>query len=690
MIEKFDQVYYITFIEASRYKSANSDNFPGSYVFAVKKGTLNNDKEKEMQSALDLDESCYLECGFSLSLMKKAKEFSSLSNLKVYWIRAKEVNGWNPNFMEKEDTQAEFDNATIQIEGDIDEIPETEDFESQKATQIPKKDEEMSACSGHFQKVTLARSQGSFLQFMEDLVKVGHTMGSKWIPNSKSLLIISVYAPQELSEKKVLWDYLHYKIKNWDSEVLIMGNFNENHTQDERFGSNFNTQGAAIFIFFISLSSLVEVSLGGCSFTWVHQSATKMSKLDRFLILKGLMQSCPNISAITMDLYLLDHRLLLLHEICFDYSPTPFRFYHYWFEIEGFDKFVENVWNDYYSDDPNSMTRFMKKMQNLKKKLRSWINSKKESLRNQNFKLKSTMVDIDKILDTGNVNSDLLNKCMNHSTFPRGGNSSFIALTPKSQNANMVKDYRPDKFDWELYTIIAKILANCLVVALGKKKQTMIFKVDFEKAFESVRWDYLDDVNWNKVLVSKEKGDLGVSSFYAINRAFLFKWVWRFKSNNTSLWASFIKAMHGKDSLLGIDLLGLFKKKIGNSFDSSFWEDTWKGDIAFKLLYPRVYALKTCKQINVASKLVHDNLGFSLHRELFNDEKFTAPKVKLSSMRSHKLNDNKKILDSGSLMTIPMEPSTLGEGIKILCIPSTEESPMVVSSGGGGMPNFPA
>ncbi|GKB66347.1 RNA-directed DNA polymerase, eukaryota, reverse transcriptase zinc-binding domain protein [Tanacetum coccineum] len=77
-----------------------------------------------------------------------------------------------------------------------------------------------------------------------------------------------------------------------------------------------------------------------------------------------------------------------------------------------------------------------------------------------------------------------------------------------------------------MYKIIAKILANRLMVVLGnlvnevqstfvvdwqildgpsilneilqwcksKKKQSLIFKVDFEKAYDSVRWDYLDDI----------------------------------------------------------------------------------------------------------------------------------------------------------------------------------------------------
>nr|GEZ90543.1 cysteine-rich receptor-like protein kinase [Tanacetum cinerariifolium] len=132
-------------------------------------------------------------------------------------------------------------------------------------------------------------------------------------------------------------------------------------------------------------------------------------------------------------------------------------------------------------------------------------------------------------------------------------NSFVNALIPKTQNANMVKDFRPISLIGSLYKIIAKILANHLVVVLGdivsdvksafvadkqildgpsilndliqwcksKKKQTMIFKVDFEKAFDSVRWDYLDDVlkkfgfdvkekkvslvKWNKVMASKDR-----------------------------------------------------------------------------------------------------------------------------------------------------------------------------------------
>ncbi|GJU71912.1 retrovirus-related pol polyprotein from transposon TNT 1-94 [Tanacetum coccineum] len=54
-----------------------------------------------------------------------------------------------------------------------------------------------------------------------------------------------------------------------------------------------------------------------------------------------------------------------------------------------------------------------------------------------------------------------------YSRIPKGCNSSFIALIPKTPEAKMVKDFRPISLIGSLYKIIAKILANRLVVVLG-------------------------------------------------------------------------------------------------------------------------------------------------------------------------------------------------------------------------------
>ncbi|GKE23718.1 RNA-directed DNA polymerase, eukaryota, partial [Tanacetum coccineum] len=114
-----------------------------------------------------------------------------------------------------------------------------------------------------------------------------------WVSSGRSLLIISIYAPQELSEKKILWEYLCSTLANWDGDTVIMGDFNEVRDSCERFGSVFHKQGAKVFNDFIAKSGLFDVPLGGCSFTWCHKSASKMSKLDRFLVSESLIHKQP-------------------------------------------------------------------------------------------------------------------------------------------------------------------------------------------------------------------------------------------------------------------------------------------------------------------------------------------------------------------------------------------------------------
>nr|GEV72878.1 putative RNA-directed DNA polymerase, eukaryota, reverse transcriptase zinc-binding domain protein [Tanacetum cinerariifolium] len=78
-------------------------------------------------------------------------------------------------------------------------------------------------------------------------------------------------------------------------------------------------------------------------------------------------------------------------------------------------------------------------------------------------------------------------------SFPKGCNSSFIALIPKVHNAEFVTDFRPislirfkNILDGPL--ILNEVLAWCK----ERNIELMVFKVDFEKDFDSLRWDFLD------------------------------------------------------------------------------------------------------------------------------------------------------------------------------------------------------
>ncbi|GKD72596.1 hypothetical protein Tco_1330878, partial [Tanacetum coccineum] len=74
--------------------------------------------------------------------------------------------------------------------------------------------------------------------------------------------------------------------------------------------------------------------------------------------------------------HLSDHRPILLREVVTDYGPSPFRVYHSWFSLQGFDQMVLETWNNIDLDDKNKMVRFKKKLQILKKEIRSWVNIK--------------------------------------------------------------------------------------------------------------------------------------------------------------------------------------------------------------------------------------------------------------------------------------------------------------------------
>ncbi|GJU36876.1 RNA-directed DNA polymerase, eukaryota, reverse transcriptase zinc-binding domain protein [Tanacetum coccineum] len=753
-----------------------------------------------------------------------------------------------------------------------------------------------------------------------------------WCLTGNDLLIIAVYAPHDCRDKQMLWDYLTYEIGKWKGEVVIMGDFNEVRYKSDRFGSVFNVQGANVFNSFITNAGLEEVPLGGSAFTWCHKSASKMSKLDRFLVSENLLYSCPHINAITLERYLSDHRPILLREASFDYGPTPFRYFHYWNEMEGFNKVVEDAWREGPCDKTNAMLNMMMKLKFLKAKIREWNKSNMLSVKHVKAKYKDELEALEEIIDRGDGNEEIVNKrtevvnnihkfdkihssemaqkakvkwsiegdentsffhgvlnkkqsilnirgimvdgnwiespkanelesevsnveikravwdCgtdkspgpdgftfgfyrrfwkiiendvydavkyfFTYGNIPKGCNSSFIALIPKIPDANMeillmrssrgsilingspteefqfykglkqgdplspflfilimeslhlsfqrVVDngmfngiklssslsishlfYADDAVfmgqwcDGNISTLIhvlecfyrasglrinmskSKILGvnvdsdkvkgaasklGCLILKtpftyLGSKvggsmsrvhawnevidrvknrlskwkmktlsiggrltllKSVLgsipIFHMSIYRAplsvlrtLESIRSKFFKGhdinsnkaswVNWKKVLASKEKGGLGVSSLFALNRGLMFKWIWRFYTQNTLLWVRVVKAIHGDDGNVGghvksgakscwldivrethalktkgINLLDCMHVKLGNGDKTVFWEDIWIDGKTLKNRFPRIYSLESCKLITVGAKLAQPSLEYSFRR----------------------------------------------------------------------------
>ncbi|GKA65348.1 RNA-directed DNA polymerase, eukaryota, reverse transcriptase zinc-binding domain protein [Tanacetum coccineum] len=757
--------------------------------------------------------------------MNILESFKIIYRIKVFWIRAKEVPGWVPDFMEETDEDYDSDDGSkeggLKVEdvailggkSDVEEVLETE-FEERllnhnleeastgqkdKHSEDPfnmyplinkksnvvdrgnncdhslkyppgymttgdkeehcKKDEESkkesgdysqghheeelntgikdkcsnkgskedvaeSVCLGHFKKSETPRTGGFILNLMDELVKVGQTME---------------YNMEGCLAQKAKKDWVKELCVNNKSasvgEVVIMGDFNEVHNKTKRFGLIFNVQGANVFNMFIANAGLEEVPLGGSSFTWCHKSASKISKLDRFLISESLMSSCSNISAITLERYLSDHRPILLHETHFDYGPTPFRFFHYWFEMEGFDKLVEDTWIKALVDESNVMTNMMMKLKYLKQKIREWNKGKMKSAKNRKIRFKEELAALDVIIDKGEGNAEVVkqrtdvikslqdmenlqsletaqkakikwaiegdknsryyhgvlnkkrnqlnirgilvdgiwtdNLCrvkreflqhlkkrfdkpddnrihldMNYSKILSSDQQVELELEVSKEEIKRAvwdrgtdKSPSPDGFTFVFYRCFWKVIEDDVVDAvtyffthgsslkwsdanfntivhvlecffrskigglmsrvqswnevvdrviarLSKwKMKTLsiggrltllksvlgsmpiyhmsIFKVPMcvLHMLESIRSYFFSGhdlnskktswVKWKNVLASKEKGGLGVSSLYALNRGLMFKWVWWFFTQNTSLWTRVIKAIHGEDGKVG-------------------------------------------------------------------------------------------------------------------------------------------
>ncbi|GKA45481.1 RNA-directed DNA polymerase, eukaryota, reverse transcriptase zinc-binding domain protein [Tanacetum coccineum] len=160
---------------------------------------------------------------------------------------------------------------------------------------------------------------------------------------------------------------------------------------------------------------------------------------------------------------------------------------------------------------------------------------------------------------------DFINSFFASCDMPYGANSSFFTLIPKVNNPTLITDFRPISLIGIHYKIIAKILANRLSKVIDKivskeqstfiagrqildgpiilseiiewhkkrKKQLLIFKVDFEKAFDSISWNYLDHIldslgfglkwrSWIKTCLSSSRASILVNgsptSEFSINR----------------------------------------------------------------------------------------------------------------------------------------------------------------------------
>nr|GFB89445.1 RNA-directed DNA polymerase, eukaryota [Tanacetum cinerariifolium] len=119
-----------------------------------------------------------------------------------------------------------------------------------------------------------------------------------------------------------------------------------------------------------------------------------------------------HITATTLERYLSDHRPILLCETSNDYGPIPFRFFHHWIQLEGFNNFVVNTWKTAPGDESNGMRNMMCKLKFIKLKIREWIKSNRHSRTGMKEKYKEEIRTLDDDIDNGNGSDTVVHKRM--------------------------------------------------------------------------------------------------------------------------------------------------------------------------------------------------------------------------------------------------------------------------------------
>ncbi|OMO50810.1 reverse transcriptase [Corchorus capsularis] len=171
-------------------------------------------------------------------------------------------------------------------------------------------------------------------------------------PGESKFLLSVIYASPILEIRRRLWDSLIEFAGSVDVPWLVMGDFNDVLSSNEKLGGSVPNIGRCLsFSSMILTYGLIDLGFNGSSFTWVNKRkglARVQERLDRALANSDWRLRFPD--AIVQHLPRLhsDHCPILIRcepVLAMNRSQRPFRFQGMWLSHEGFTAMIDGLWN---------------------------------------------------------------------------------------------------------------------------------------------------------------------------------------------------------------------------------------------------------------------------------------------------------------------------------------------------------
>lgn len=171
-------------------------------------------------------------------------------------------------------------------------------------------------------------------------------------------MLINIYNPCCVTLRREIWNEIEDFKSLINIPCLIMGDFNEVTSLDERGSSAGSQRGANDFSNFINSMDLIDIPPSNGKFSWFRGNSK--SRLDRLLLNPEWLAHFPNLKTTLLNRTISDHCPLLATTSEKNSGPKPFRFMNCWTSHPKLLKLIRDSWTSNPSHRPNSKLKALK------------------------------------------------------------------------------------------------------------------------------------------------------------------------------------------------------------------------------------------------------------------------------------------------------------------------------------------